>query len=295
MQGVWGRLTGVAIVSGWLVATGWLVHHDLWPVWTARPAPSTVRPDWLVPGERLALQAGIYRDNGRIGSLWTIYQFRPDVMDRVDLFIVEELIPQLPSLRVDMQSTYSSAGLLDSLELELRFDEHAYPVILKGERFPQDFAFTLEAGPGRITPFSIPLDSADMVAQAFQPFTTLPDLHVGQTWKMHVVNPIAALTRVGENSVPLVVRVTGRERIATYLGLRECFVVEAPNATAWVDDDGIVQVQEVRLPVAQPIRMIRERFDEDAFRSAQEGKRHWQLDLRPKDPPARRGAHRDRL
>jgi len=80
---------------------------------------------------------------------------------------------------------------------------------------------------------------------------------------MQVVNPVAMLTGVGNRFIPLLVEVTGEERIATPEGMKNCMVVESPSAKAWVDADGRVQVQEVTLPVIGSLRIVRDTgFDE---------------------------------
>lgn len=274
---MYARLLGFIIVASWVAATGWLVKHDLLPVWTASPAPSPLRADWLAEGRTVELQCGVFRDNGRIGTMWTIYRYRPQVIEREDLILLEDLVPQLPSLRVEGGATFTPEGALDSLKVELRVSNHGFPITLSGERFPQDFAFTLDAGLGGIKPFKVPIGEADMIAEAFNPFTTLPKLSVGQSWRMQVINPLAALLNLSEKFRPVVVRVTGREKRATNFGARDCFVVEAEGVTAWVDDEGVVQVQEVRLPIGSTIRLLRERYDETLHRIASDSRRLWEL------------------
>lgn len=274
-----GRMTGILIVTSWLVAMSWLVRRDLWPVWTAEPAPSPLRADWMAAGGKVELQAGVFRDSGRIGTLWTVFHFRREVVEREDLIILEQLLPQLAGFRVQADSTYTPEGALDSLKVELRVAGHPYPVKLDGERFPKDFAFTLDAGLGPLPAVKIPLTDADMVAEVFNPFTTLPKLHVGQAWKMQVINPVAALTNVGEKFLTLVARVTRREKTATNFGVLDCFVVESEKVRAWVDAEGVVQIQEVHLPVASTIRIIRERFDPDLYNLGVASQREWELDL----------------
>ncbi|MDO8629233.1 MAG: hypothetical protein Q7R41_01965, partial [Phycisphaerales bacterium] len=94
-----------------------------------------------------------------------------------------------------------------------------------------------------------------------------------------VVNPIAMLTGVGDQFIPMLVEVTGEERITTTDGSVNCLVVESPNARAWVDARGIVQAQEMTLPVVGRMRIVRESvFDETARNAA----RNYQ------SPPTRR-------
>jgi hypothetical protein len=97
---------------------------------------------------------------------------------------------------------------------------------------------------------------------------------------MQVFNPVAALTGVKSRFIPMTVSVVGEETITTADGKRRCFVVEAPNARAWVDGHGVVHVQEITLPVTGPIRIVREAGFDDEARIAAE--KHTFRTLRPR-------------
>jgi len=51
--------------------------------------------------------------------------------------------------------------------------------------------------------------------------------------------------------------VTGRESLVVDGAVKECLVVQSPNAKAWVDEHGAVQVQELNLPGFGPLRLVR--------------------------------------
>ena len=114
----------------------------------------------------------------------------------------------------------------------------------------------------------MPLIEGGLIAGALSPFSQLTDIHVGQTWRIQVFNPIAALTGVGDRFISMLFRVTGEERISTPDGERTCLVVESPRAKAWVDPRGIVVAQEMTLPMPGKIRIVRQAvFDEDEMLS----------------------------
>ena len=69
---------------------------------------------------------------------------------------------------------------------------------------------------------------------------------------------MAAVTGLGDRFIPMLVEVTGEEKIITSEGETDCLVVESPNTRAWVDARGVVRVQEVTLPVVGTLRIVRE-------------------------------------
>ncbi|MBI4716664.1 MAG: hypothetical protein HY763_02585 [Planctomycetes bacterium] len=121
--------------------------------------------------------------------------------------------------------------------------------------------------------FKVPLTDGRLITGGFNPLGRLTDLHIGQRWRMQVFNPIAALTGFGERFIPVVATVTGEEILSLESGPTCCRIVETPNAKAWVDQRGTVQVQEITLPVVGRMRMRREAvFDDAARRAATQGR-----------------------
>ncbi len=255
------RTTGLLIVPLWLAAMGWLVAHDVWPAWTAQEPPRVRATQWLA-GEGKRAQYAIHGGSGRIGTIWTEYLVDANSVQRFDLVWIDQLPIEVVALRVTADSTYTADGLLD--ELTVRLQNNDVGMRLHGERFHADFSFTFEAGPVEKA-FKVPLADGGLIAEAFSPYGQLPDLRVGQTWRMQVFNPIAAVTGVGDRFTSILVEVTGQESISTPDGERSCFVVESLTTKAWVDRHGEVIEQEVTLPVIGKIRIVREpEFDEDA-------------------------------
>ena len=112
--------------------------------------------------------------------------------------------------------------------------------------------------------FKISAAEAGLIGDVFRPFASLPELAVGQSWRMQVVNPVSVITGIGSRFMPLLVQVTGRETINAPDGRQvECFIVEAPSVRAWVDREGLVWVQQVELPVGGQITLRNEPHDAD--------------------------------
>ena len=256
------RTTGFLIVPLWLAAMGWLVAHDVWPVWTAQDPPRLHGTHWL-KGEGKEAQFTIFCDNAPVGTIWTNYLIGGASVQRYDLIWIERFPIGIAPLRVNVDSTFTGQGLLDELSVHLVNSDAS--VRLHGERFHADFSFTFKSGTIERA-FKIPLAHGEMITGAFNPFAQLTGLRVGQTWWMQVFNPVAALTGVGDRFISMLVEVTGEETIATPQGPQRCLVVESPNAKAWVDAHGAVLVQEMTLPLAGKIRIVREAdFDEEAM------------------------------
>jgi hypothetical protein len=254
------RLSTAAVVVFWLASMAWLVWHDVWPAWTAQDAPRFVAGDWLADGVRRA-QARIENKYGhRIGTAWTEHRSAASGLTRRDDIWLDKL-PMLPPLRIEAESDFTPDGRLDTFVLKVF--GHDERIALRGELYSGQIAFLLEVGTTRQL-FKVDAAVGGMVADAFRPFPALPEIHVGQSWRMQVVNPLSAVTGVGSKMIPLLVRVTGQEMLATDRGLVKCYVIEAGQAKAWVDSEGSVLRQEINLPYGGTFAIIDEPFDDAA-------------------------------
>ena len=240
---------------------GWLVVHDLWPAWTAQEPPRLLATDWLA-GEGKQAQFTILHDNNTVGTIWTNHLVGDTSIQRTDIVWIERFAIDIAPLRFIIDSVFTADGLLD--ELTFRLANRDTYMRLHGERFHADFSFAFENGPVEKT-FKVPLTDGRIITGAFNPLAQLTDLHVGQTWRMQVFNPIAALTNVGDRFLSMLVEVTGEETIMTPEGERDCLVVESLTTKAWVDRRGVMLVQEMNLPIGGKLRIVREPgFDEKA-------------------------------
>jgi hypothetical protein len=255
------RFWGPAIILFWLAAMTWLFWHDVRPVWLAQDPPRTVTPDWLTEG-RMRQQAAIEDGLGRpIGTIWTVYRKSERTIGREDLILIDHFPPISPA-RVEVDSQFDELGRLDELTAEVAVT--GLRLELRAERFGTQLAFSLKAGTVKQA-FKMSDSDAGMLGDLFKPFSDMPQLEVGQTWNMQVFNPLSIIFGRGRRFIPMVVQVTGKERVRTNDGVVECFVVEAPNAKAWVGPDGAVYRQETRLPVGGTVVIRTERFDDREY------------------------------
>lgn len=266
------RFVSLGIVLAWLGAMAWLALHDIVPMWTAQDAPRYTPGDWLTD-ELLETQARIENKyNHRVGTVWTIYTRRGDGLSRRDVAWINNFVGFDPFL-IQAAADFTTEGRLDELLLEI-FGA-SVPISLKGELYGDQLAFKLDVGPKQQY-FKIDASMAGSVADAFRPFPALPDLTVGRSWRMQVVNPLTVMTGVGAKMIPMLVKVTGREAVDANGARVECFVVETDRARAWVDDRGIVLRQEMDLPYGGRIAVIDEPFDQELLNQAMlmAGERH---------------------
>lgn len=254
------RITGLFIVPIWFAAMGWLVMHDVWPRLAAHDPPPLTITDWLKTDGKQS-QYDILDINGHsIGTIWSTFMIDEGVSATRDDFVYIEKLPlPVAPLAVSVTSVFTATGLLD--EFTVGFSNFAGTVTLHGERFHSSFSFTLDGtvtGRNIQTRFKLPLTEAGLLTNAFQPFSQLANLSVGQTWRMQTYNPIAAVTGMGERFLDMLVTVTNREKRTTESGPRDCYVIESKYAKAWIDDHGIVHEQEIALPVVGKLRIVRQ-------------------------------------
>lgn len=250
---VFTKATGLFIVPLWLAAMGWLVAHDVWPRLTALDPPRLRPADWLENAGDKA-QFAIYSGKTPMGTIWTNYLVDEDAIRRDDLIWIDHLPVDIAPLRITVSSVFTAKGVLDEFTLRIDSPSTTVPLELHGERFHADFSFTLD--PGEKT-FRIPLTDAGLIAGGLNPFGDLSDLAVGRSWRMQVFNPVAALTGIGERFMPMLVTVTGEQRLHMKGWEGNCLILESGWAKAWVDAHGVVRRQEITLPMVGTIQILR--------------------------------------
>lgn len=260
------RATGFVIIPLWLLAMGWLVVHDILPAWTALDVPALKITDAMKQGGGSA-QHVMFDEEGELGRIWTTYLIDENSIRRDDLIWIDRIPVDIAPLRVFVTSTYTAQGQLDELTVSIENEEHDFT--LHGERFDTDFSFRLDTGDEYPKTFKVPLADGSMVTAAFNPFSTLSDLKVGQRWRVQVFNPAAALMPLGDKFFRMLVEVTGEERLITEQGEVNCLIVESPHAKAWVDSSGAVIKQVLTLPLVGKMTVLREpEFEQDKFSTA---------------------------
>jgi hypothetical protein len=251
------RLACGGIILFWTAATAWLIQHDLLPALTARDVPRFSAADWRDANRQA--QARIEDKTGRrVGTVWSTHTASAAGLTRQDVFFIERL-SVLPMFRIEVNSDFTPAGQLDTFNLKL-FGANER-VELEGEDISGNLAFRLQVG-AREQLFKVDAGAVGMISDVFRPFPTLPQIEVGQSWRMHVVNPLAAVTGIGSKLIPMIVTVKSREQLLQPGGSVECFVIEADRgARAWVDGQGNVLRQEVEAPIGGRLAIVAEPFD----------------------------------
>jgi hypothetical protein len=110
-----------------------------------------------------------------------------------------------------------------------------------------------------------------------QPFSYLPELKVGQSWRMQVLDPISAAMSRQTNFKPMVATVTRMEMVESIEDGEpvECFVVETSpqSAIAWVDRQGRVLKQQAHMPGFGQVTVQLEPYDESELKRVRKGPR----------------------
>lgn len=263
------RWIGVLATLAMLGVNAALIRRDYAPYWfaSAPPQPATLQ---IEPGAPLFTQAGLFDALGqRIGYVWNSYDAEPQVGAVTALGTV--VLQKLPLL-----STYGVTSLrihtkLRFLTQEHRLDDlqmsvHGLPfqVTLRGEFFePADFAVAWTVGEQRGT-IAVPGHAVRSFGQSLKPFDSLPDLYVGQSWRMQVFNPLGGLASLADAddlaTQSLLVRVTGQENLNFADGGARVFRVEAERLRAWVAWDGRILRQEIDLPLLGTLTILDEPY-----------------------------------
>src|SRR5262249_52784190 len=162
--------------------------QDVLPLWTAQDAPAETIPDSNT-------QIGIFdATHRRIGTSWvTTLSAERTVQSTTFLRpgAMLETVLGLSELMLDSNLTYGPDAAID----QFRFSTHAgsMAIQISGERYGSDFACTAQFGP--LPPQSLELDArvSHAIGESLRPFTHLKNLHIGQTWRIRLVDPFSLL------------------------------------------------------------------------------------------------------
>lgn len=292
------RWIGILAGCAMLLANAAVFWRDVWPNWLAGDPPPS-EAETLRPGEERQVQIGIYRAEGGapVGKSWTRASRKAAgglVMVLTTTVLEPVVLPgglSSPRVRVETELTYrNQQACID--ELDFRMHGLPVPIHLHGEAMP-DGGFPLEWQVGSQRG-SVVLDSQAPVTlgDVIRPFDRLPDLYVGRTWKLDLLDPLAQLMPQIRNSglapEPVLIQVTGREPLDHNGETLETYVVEGGGARAWVARDGRVLRQEVNVPLLGALVLLEEPYDDDARRAAiaatsgPEGRTHRHTEGRPR-------------
>ena len=276
---MFNRWLGLGSLIAMLTANLALVWQEFLPGWLAGdPPPSEAA--LLAPGEDRFAQVGLYDAAGRsLGQSWTRSRCT-GVGGIVQVYTTTLLRPAhlpggvaTPRIRIEAELTYRQDNArLD--DLDFRVYGLAWPLMLQGEAMPSgEFPCEWQAGTQR---GSVILDAHAPAAlgDVLRPFDRLPDLYVGRTWRLNLLDPLAHLVpgarEAGFVPEPILIEVTGRETIAHDGAEVATHVVEGGGVTAWVAHDGTVLRQRAVLPLLGELHVVAEPYDEQARRAALE-------------------------
>jgi hypothetical protein len=257
------RLLSIGIVLLWMSAMSALFMRDVYPAWTAQDAPPLTKEQFaklLEPQQ----QVGIFDGNGkRRGTAWSdLGTVGGNTAIRGTVYV--EDVSLLPAVLVETSTELDEKGELDSFTLNV-FGVPATTIQIHGERHGIYFPCEIQMGP-LFRQANLEMAASRMLSDSFRPFTYLPTLKVGQSWRMQVVDPVSAALGGGTQFIPVIARVTRRETIEHQGKPTECFVVETSpgQAKAWVGQDGHVYVQEVQLPAVGKMVVREEPYNAEA-------------------------------
>jgi len=258
------RAFGIVAGLCWLTLMVVLVQRDVVPFWSAQEAPTTMAPS-------SSFQVAIRNSAGtRVGTTWVISTptemittIRSQTL--IDLRTVSSLLPLNGPLMIVTTLTYHPADTLQ--DFKIRLDGAPIAVSLRGERCGVDFACTMTYGGVRQT---VVLDGrlSQCLAETLRPFTHLRDLHVGQTWRIRLLDPLSLLHGQAPELKTQLVKVASRETIQH--GGRDvpCFRIETDGAVAWANDEGRVLRQDVQIPLLGTWTLTDEPFDQETRHAA---------------------------
>jgi hypothetical protein len=275
------RWIGIVVIGGMILANTVIFVEDMLPYYLPDDTPPTYAQT-LRPDEDREVQVGIFDARGHlIGRSWTRAS-RSSQGEIVTISSTTALQPLrlpighgTPQVRVETHLTYE-AGAERVDELDFRMFGLPVEARLRGELMPTgEFACTWNLGEqeGRFLIEShAPKAWGDMIRR----FDRLPNLHVGQSWRIKLLDPLAMLkpdmADSGMELEPIIVEVTRTEEIEHRGRKIETFVVEGADATAWVADDGRVLRQEVQVPLLGKLLLLDEPFDAVAHELARAGR-----------------------
>jgi hypothetical protein len=252
------RVIGIVLAVGWLVAMAGLVQRDLLPVWTAQEAPATLMP----AGE---YQIGIFNQSGiRVGTTWV--SSTPTVRSTtvLDMGRIAGLLPIAGRWRVTTDLSCDADHQVDQFKFTLTAAEFCAEVT--AERLERDFSVIAKLGDYKKT-MLLNADLSRFLAETLRPFTHLEDLHVGQRWRIRLLDLFALVRSQSLAFQTELAEVKRMETIEHAGRLEECFRVETPTATAWVDKAGRVLKQEVIIPLIGKWTLVDESVDPPAGRA----------------------------
>jgi len=254
------RLFLGGVVAVWLSAMTALFVRDIWPAWSAQNAPP-LSSHHLGELPRYDWQYGLFdAQQRRIGTSWATMS-GTEQTTTIRSTLVLDGAPMIPPLRVETETQFDAEGQLDSFWLHV-YGLPMTRIHVRGERRGIYFPCEIQAGPFH-RQANLEMAATRLIGDAFRPFSYLPTLEVGQSWRMQLLDPLSAVLGGKPRFTSLVARVTRKETIDHKGAKVECHVVETnpEHVTAWVGPSGEVLLQKVDLPGLGTLGIRSEEYD----------------------------------
>lgn len=250
------RIIGAVAALAWVGLMFAMLDRD-YPFWRQQNPPAQVIPS----GNR---QTAIFDGgNNRIGTAWlTVSQ--QTVVVSFTVFEIARVIPGLPAggpIAVKSTLGYDPDGSLQRLVFWLH--GVGLPVLVSATRVGDDFGVELNVGELHRS-MSLPAEASECLGESLRPFTHLKGLHVGQSWRIRIVDPISLLRDQSIDFTAQMATVTARETVKHRDEDVQAFRIETNGAVAWADDEGNVIRQEVVIPFIGKWTLVDEKYDASA-------------------------------
>jgi len=256
------RLFAVAVFLLWASAMSALFVRDVWPAWTAQDPPK-MTAEQLGRNQIEHHQFGLFdAGNNRIGTAWSRVITSGPTMAIYGTVALDKISLMPARIIIKTSTEFDMEGGLDSFSLDV-FGVPRTKIRVHGERRGIYFPCEFQLGPLH-RQANLELSASRMIGESLRPFTILPELQVGQSWRMQFLDPLSAVISRNANFTSVVVKVSGKQTVE-YLGKPvECFVLEThpAQAKAWVDPQGQVLIQEVDIPMVGKVTIRQENYDE---------------------------------
>lgn len=257
------RIFEFLVVTSWLVSMTWLIARDAVPRWFAQAPPQAASVAWLQDQGR-RFQYGIYDQSGlRRGACWSVYELNDGAITRKELLVLENLA-FIENLVIESELTFLNETELAALDMEIK----GLPAVIElhGERQGPKFGFELKIGSVPVYEFVLDAQAAQTLCDVTKPFSSLRGLEVGQSWKIHVIDPFSLIHEGQRRRLkPVLVRVTGRETVTIQGREHACFLVESQGARAWIDERGRVLRQVVDIPGVGQLEIREQAFQQRKY------------------------------
>src|SRR5690606_34576415 len=95
----------------------------------------------------------------------------------------------IPAVRIETTTEFDPEGELDSFRMDV-FGVPMTKIWVAGERRGIYFPCELQVGP-LYRQANLDMSASRMISESLRPFTVLPNLYVGQSWRMQILDPLS--------------------------------------------------------------------------------------------------------